>query len=481
MKKARSLSQKGIDQNLVNYCMSRAYTTDKDPENAFYHYCVEVMGFEDMHPTFHRPIIDKLITKKRYKMIQAARGTFKSSIAVAGYVSHCLAKEFIETGESKLRILLASEVLAMARTNLRKVKQTLAINPTYRGLFGDFVGEKGWTDQGIFSSQRIDPRYAEPTVDIIGWGGDKTGMHYDIIVCDDLQARRSVTTTEQIENVYEFYRLLFSLLEPGGTLVLIGTRWDFDDIYSRIEQENLKEDKGHRFEIFKMPARDEHGKPTFPTRLPEEELQRLEQGGLYITSADFAFTEQRLIDLGKVKKADYTVVITAVVDETWTYRIVDWYRERCTRQEAVEECFRQVKQYGSNVLALQKYDASQMREAFEQHGWQVGWQPYIDWVTYPPNQRKNHRIEMSLQGLFSQGRIKLLRGMTFLESELLSFPRGTKDGLDTLCNIVKVSAPGVGNTPMVRLTDQQVRIKALKAGTWASTEGPEGTWESILD
>ena len=96
-------SEKQAD--LARFCIASSYF-GSDKGNAFYQFCYEVMGFRDVYEPFHLPMTEFLTsTSHRYKMLQAARGTFKSSIAVAAGVTYDILSEIWFTGQSEVRIL----------------------------------------------------------------------------------------------------------------------------------------------------------------------------------------------------------------------------------------------------------------------------------------------------------------------------------------------------------------------------------------
>ena len=57
--------------------------------------------------------------------------------------------------------------------------------------------------------------------------------HFDLIVCDDLQGDKNATP-EGIEKVQRFLDLLWPVLNPGGELLWVCTRWDWVDTAGRI-------------------------------------------------------------------------------------------------------------------------------------------------------------------------------------------------------------------------------------------------------
>ena len=506
------MEKEGVaSKEVVNYCLARAYVSKVDPAVAFYHFCYDVLGYVDMYEEFHMPICELAVDPWRFKMLQACRGSFKSSIATYGYVLWRIAQEYTLTGVVNRRYLFACENMTLALKFLRNVKQVCEKNMLFIELFGNHIPEKQdtqrWTDYQLTSRFKTDWRKAEPTVAPIAIDADRTGFHVDEVICDDLETERNSAAREQIDNCWKFYRLLHSIREPKhGTMTIVSTRWHYDDIYQRILDRNKSSKKEFKYKTLIKPA-VEDGKLTFPTRYNWDTLDELRQEqGAYIfscqylldpvpeserkfkkswlkfstpqhysqprlrsfTGADFAFTEQYMIDAGEVRKADYTVIMTALVDEEWNFIFKDWFRERCTKLEGVEELFRQCSMHGSLCGALQKYDRSQMKEVIDIYAHDRTKQhrmPRLEWIAYPSNQRKNDRIETTLQPLFEAGRVFLLPGMDWFIKELLDHPHGAyDDGCDTFCNIVKVAKPPTATKMPLYDSPTLRRIRRLHRG-----------------
>jgi hypothetical protein len=82
--------------------------------------------------------------------------------------------------------------------------------------------------------------------------------------------RRRTSRTEQIQQVIDHYKLAFSLLDPGKPMIMIGTRWDYNDLYQHIidfEQED--------FNILKKSAYNPDGSLFFPEVLNTKELDKI--------------------------------------------------------------------------------------------------------------------------------------------------------------------------------------------------------------
>lgn len=519
-KLGKHLKRVGAEADVIKYTRQRFYL---HPEG-FYDYLYDIMGFKDLYEPLHRPICE-FITKSsekdsnKFKLLLAFRGSFKSSIITIGYSTWRIAKEYLETGKSTIRVLVACEVMALGLKFVRNIKQVLQWNDSYRMLFGSHKGDRNWTEVNLISQHRGDSIVAEPTVSAVAIDADRTGFHYDLIICDDLEAERSSATKMQIEKVWTFYRLLFSLLDPGKDLIVLGTRWHYADIYARIQEENKT---SKRFKVMIIPCMDKRtGELAFPTRFDARMLNQLkEQQGNYIfscqyllnpvpdenrifkkawikfvddinledkklnyfISADMAYTEQYRIFSGEAKKADYTVIMTVGIDARMNIYVIKTFRQRCSRLEAIKEMFKQYYDKKACIIALQKWDRVLIDEAIKEYAFEYGKLPLVQYVSYPSKESdKAERIKTNLQPKFESGRVYISRNDLWLKEELLDFPSGTyDDGLDALCNISKVMAPPPDSGGLGKVfTPIQKHIRALQLGTFEPDEDNEDIWETL--
>jgi len=527
IQQARDLDQAGLDEEVTNYCLARAYVSD----DGFYYYLQHILGYSNpnhppekqFHEPFHRPICALTTNPNfQYKMIQACRGSFKSSISTKGYATWLIARDFTLTGSCNIRILIGSEVLALANSFVAAVKRILESNRKFHKLFGNHKTELRGGNWGntITSRFRSDDTIHEPTVSAIALDAPKSGNHYDVIIADDLETERASATREQIEKCWDFYRLLHSLLEPGGEMILVSTRWHYDDIYSRILKASEDDLEHEKYQVLIMPAEIDiteenipppfdkmdipEGGLTFPQRFPKEHLEHLKRRhGSYLYSCqylltpvakedqifrrewinyvepgfelqrrkfrifvgcDFAYTEQVRVDSGQVRKADFTTVMTVAVDDAWNYYVIDQFRERCSKLAGIKEMFRQYYTHHAIDIGLQKYDRAQIEDVIIQYGYELRKRPRCTWISYPGVKGKNERIKTALQPLFESGKFYILRGMDWLEEELMDFPLAAfDDGLDALCNIVKVSKPPPGYKEKTPESALVKHIKSLKS------------------
>lgn len=498
----------------VKYCLQQAYFNSTDLAESFFNYSCDIIGrSKDGLTRDKRAQYFEFLTRPgRFKMVQAARGSWKSSICVCDYSSWCIGRDYIINGNSSERILLASEVQELARRNARWVLLNMRTKP-YIYLAGDHKdsGKQGALPWGVWemmSRYRSDPLLGDPTLMPMGSSSERTGFHFDKVICDDLEAQRSSATRDMIENIWDFYRLLHSILDPNGQMIIVCTRWHEDDIYRRIEDENEFVADDEKFDILILPACDEEFKNlNFPNVLDEKKLRSIKRKqGTYIyscqyllkptpdemrifksewikiwtpqmlnqyrlnvyTTADFAWTEVKKMDFRRGNpRSDYTVILTVAIDEAWNYIILDWFRDKCLPHAGITELYRQWKQHKAKLSIVQKYDVRGVGESIEQLGYELNEQMPVDYVAYGPDQGKAARITEMVQPRFEDLKVYLHPTMLewFAKDELLDFPKAKHDdALDALCNVVKFGKPPPRTRMISKLTKEQREIEMLKAG-----------------
>jgi hypothetical protein len=145
-----------------------------------------------------------------------------------------------------IRILICSEEFNTAKKFLSEITGHIETNVTFRSLYGNLKGKDKWSENEIIISTRTRAR-KEPTITCAGVDVTKVGLHYDLIIIDDPHSTKNITTREQIEKVKTWYRLVLSLLDPGCKLIVIGTRWHYDELFGWLkEKEREREEKGRK-------------------------------------------------------------------------------------------------------------------------------------------------------------------------------------------------------------------------------------------
>ena len=105
-----------------------------------------------------------------------------------------------------------------------------------------------------------------------GVGTAVTGRGAHIALIDDpFKDREEADSERRRETVWDWYRsTLYTRLMPGGSIVLIQTRWHEDDLAGR-----LLEQEADQWEVLELPALDTEGKALWPEWYDETALSRI--------------------------------------------------------------------------------------------------------------------------------------------------------------------------------------------------------------
>ena len=110
-----------------------------------------------------------------------------------------------------------------------------------------------------------------------GVGTAVTGRGAHIALIDDpFKDRAEADSERRRELVWDWYRsTLFTRLMPGGSIVLIQTRWHEDDLAGRLLESEGRIEDGGQWEVLELPALDADGKALWPEWYDETALARI--------------------------------------------------------------------------------------------------------------------------------------------------------------------------------------------------------------
>lgn len=183
-----------------------------------------LLGYQDVNWRTHGEMIQVLEGPEKRKLVIMPRGTFKTSIAIVAYPIWLLMNNPNE------RIMIDSELFTNAKRSLREISQHLQSERMVE-LFGSWRGDGVWNESEILINQRTMIK-KEASVFASGIGAEKTGVHATFILSDDLCSPSNMNTPENRQKVIDHYRYYTSILDPGGTIVVVGTRYHSSDLYS---------------------------------------------------------------------------------------------------------------------------------------------------------------------------------------------------------------------------------------------------------
>lgn len=234
-------------------------------ENDLKYLCRDVLKMSDWD-ICHDELNEFLKTsRKRFKFIALPRGHLKTSILTIGLsIQHILK-------DHDTRILLANAVWDNARSFLSEIKAYLSDKSVLPRLYKTFQSDR-WTQEEVVINQRISPNKT-PTYATAGIEKALTSQHYKIIFADDLVNRQNITTEEQREKVKKYYSDLLDLLDPDGTLYIIGTRWHDGDLYGHILR--TEPEKFDTYIVGATKSGEIDGELIFPKKFSSEHLRQL--------------------------------------------------------------------------------------------------------------------------------------------------------------------------------------------------------------
>jgi hypothetical protein len=143
-----------------------------------------------------------------------------------------------------LRHIITSSAEAQAKIFMRAIENVLLNRPRYRELFGNLVPDARtltWTDTEKIVLDR-NAMIKDASFYAFGVGGATINRRADIILADDIVDKENSSTLLQREKLKSwFWESVVPILEPGGQLVVSGTRYHSKELYEdliRLWQDN---------------------------------------------------------------------------------------------------------------------------------------------------------------------------------------------------------------------------------------------------
>lgn len=436
-------------------------------KNDLYFFCKYVLGLDKMQENPHKELCRFLQfqDEKERKLILMPRGSFKSSVVTVGHALFSLTKD------PNLRILIAHELHKNAKKYVGEIRNHIESNARFKTIFGSWQQKGNWRDDEFTINARTIIK-REPTV-MAGSleRGVAVGLHFDVIFLDDVVSNNNTRTSDQIEKTIDYYKHLLSILDPGGKLYVVGTRWNINDLYGWILDKNNQESEN--WDVFIKKAYDDQGAPTMPKVLSPEFLAKMK-----ITQGEKIFAHQYLneatnstlqtFDLKKIKiydtianpvhyfitvdsaisgkkGADYSAIIVNAVDYENNYYICEAYQGKHKPHDLLEKIFEFVIQYGpENIMGMgmetNALDQSIKSMIITEMGKRDFFIPMVD-VKIDPRKRKEERIRW-IDVKIQNGQLHIKKEHEDLLEQLRTHPQCKHDDLiDALKSQMKITFP----------------------------------------
>lgn len=193
-----------------------------------------ILGMTAWEDSLHNDLAKFLDAPSDKKLILVPRGHLKSSLVTVAWTIQQLLRDV------NTRILITNAVWDLSRKFLREISGLLTSKSLLPELFGAFdgPGSKFTTDE-IVIAQRTRGTIKEASITTAGVETALTGGHYDIIIHDDLVEENNIGTKEQIQKIIRFYQNSLDLLDPGGKVLVVGTRWAMGDLYGHLMETEM--------------------------------------------------------------------------------------------------------------------------------------------------------------------------------------------------------------------------------------------------
>lgn len=222
-----------------------------DPWFLFFH----VLGYKDIDNSLHRDMVTRWQRRKHRLMTmwQVPRSHLKTSLWTIGFTIWELLHD------PNMRILIVSGKYEMAEDILADVRSHFDSNPVFRWLFPEYCLDLAkqkeeyrsqarycnWTGHRIDlpCGSRINKK--EGNIEVLAGESAKPGKHYDLLLYDDLVNEENVATRHYRGKIWTWFLNSYQLRdrpkgEGASRIRVIGTRWHYDDIYGRIEEQEMR-------------------------------------------------------------------------------------------------------------------------------------------------------------------------------------------------------------------------------------------------
>jgi predicted phage terminase large subunit-like protein len=173
------------------------------------------------------------------------------------------------------KVIQCSNTAELAVGFGRKVRNLVG-SETYTKVFPDVNLRQDSKAAGRWATNKGGEYFA------IGVGGTVTGKGADLLIIDDphseQEAALAAGNPEVYQKVYEWYTSgPRQRLQPGGSIVIVMTRWGEEDLTGRVLADAMKREKGEDWDVIELPAILPSGKALWPEFWSIEELSALKE------------------------------------------------------------------------------------------------------------------------------------------------------------------------------------------------------------
>ena len=164
----------------------------------------------------------------------------------------------------KLKIIQSTHTTELAVRFGRKAK-TLMDTEEYKQVFNTRLRQDSQA-AGKWETEQGGEYFAA------GVGGAITGRGADLLIIDDPHSEQDALNTDALERAHEWYTSgPRQRLQPGGTIVLVMTRWNTKDLTGKLLKAQ-SEPRADQWDVIEFPAIMPSGEPVWPEFWKKDEL-----------------------------------------------------------------------------------------------------------------------------------------------------------------------------------------------------------------
>ena len=168
----------------------------------------------------------------------------------------------------------------------------------YKQIFGDVTLREDSKAKGRWETNHGGEYFAA------GVGGSITGRGADLLIIDDPHTEQDALSESAMERAYDWYVSgPRQRLQPGGSIVIVMTRWAEDDLTGRLIKAQ-KEIKADKWNLISFPAILPSGKPVWPEYWELEELEKV-KASLPIRNWSSQYMQEPTSEEGAILKREW--------------------------------------------------------------------------------------------------------------------------------------------------------------------------------
>ena len=166
----------------------------------------------------------------------------------------------------KMKLMQVSHNAELATRFGSKVRNLMETQD-YKNIFGDVKLREDSKAKGRWETNHGGEYFAA------GVGGSITGRGADLLIIDDPHTEQDSMSDSAMDRAFDWYSSgPRQRLQPGGSIVVVMTRWATDDLTGRLIKSQT-EPKSDKWRTISFPAILESGNPVWPEYWKLEELE----------------------------------------------------------------------------------------------------------------------------------------------------------------------------------------------------------------